>query len=100
MKRFIITHTFAALSTSLLALTALAQTSSEPPPAASGSEAKLAQAPEQLLLRSEPTAAGARAAAAQAPKPLSRAAVIRELQRARAAGELEWMQSETTGYQR
>ena len=98
------THTLAAVSTSLLALTASAQNAgSEPPasaPATTGSaETKLAQAPEQLL-RSEPTAAGARAPAPLAPKPLTRAEVIRELQRARAAGEMDWFLRESTGYMR
>jgi len=98
----------AALSPALLALAALAQTAPSTTagaPALSGepgSASQLAQAiggakaqtpgdkPEQLLQRA-PSAAGI------AP-PLSRAEVIRELQRARAAGEMNWMDRETSHF--
>lgn len=99
----------AALSPALLALAALAQTapfsSTTVAPAPSGepgSAPQLAQAmggakaqmpgdkPEQLLQRA-PSGAGVAA-------PLSRADVIRELQRARAAGEMNWMDRETSNF--
>ncbi len=93
MKR--ITHPHSTLA-ALLTLGALSTASfaEQPAPAGKTEAGKPAAAsvqpclsPEQLLQK-EPTAAG----------PLSRAAVIKELQRARAAGEMDWHLRDSTGY--
>lgn len=99
MKRFFLTS-IAACASALLALAASAQTPTpaQPPAATPGTEGKslLAQAPAQTspeqMLKTEPSAAG--------PRPLTRAEVIRELRRARAAGEMDWYDRESTGFMR
>ncbi|HEX2009894.1 MAG TPA: DUF4148 domain-containing protein [Roseateles sp.] len=95
MTRFHHISLAACAASSLLAMAAVAQT---PAPAADGQPlvaqgpaSKANPKPEQLL-QAEPPAAGQR--------PLTRAEVIRELRRARAAGEMDWSDRESTGYMR
>lgn len=93
----------AALASALLALAAQADTPT-PAPADKPTQAQadsnsnlLALGKPEMLLKTEPSAAGPRAAG---PAPLTRADVIKELQRARAAGELNWHDREVTGFMR
>ncbi|MFY8116884.1 MAG: hypothetical protein ACOVLH_03700 [Roseateles sp.] len=81
----------AALTPLLLALTVQAQNA--PPAAVAEQTDKLAQNKPAQLLQDEPTAAGTRASA-----PLTRAAVISELRRARSTGEMDRADRETTGF--
>lgn len=97
MTRFHHISLAAFAASSLLAIAAVAQTPA-PAPAADGQPlvaqapaSKASPKPEQLL-QAEPPAAGQR--------PLTRAEVIRELRRARAAGEMDWSDRESTGYMR
>lgn len=98
-----LTAPIAAVALALLALAAQADTPT-PAPADKPAQAQadnsnlLALGKPEMLLKTEPSAAGSRGAAA--PAPLTRADVIKELQRARAAGELNWHDREVTGFMR
>lgn len=80
----------AVLATTLLALEAQAQASAKPDTTEKPTE-QLALVNPAMQMQADPPAAGPRVAAG-----LKRVDVVRELQRAREAGELRWVNHETT----